>query len=292
MTLASRLTAQIASMPVVGVKTGTLVSRSGSQVLVNLGETNALLSVSAQQLPPAGHPVVVQTLDGQVSVSGPARSLPGRGIVTALGSPRVTVVAWDVTYTLPVAGSYTPVLNDEVSITWDLDGGLVTGSISAPSNVVPPDANPGGAGVQDFHPAPFTAVDTGSWQSGRWTKADVWASDSLTGFWWYGTGIADTIPDNASITSAAIYLSPSRTGGAAPNLQLHNTATRPGSEPAFVGSAYQPPGRSGWQPIPLSFVDYLKANGGGIGVNHGGYNIFRSRGQDGLSGALDLSWQA
>lgn len=290
MTLAARITEQLANVPVVGMKMGTLVARSGSQVLVNLGETTALLPVSAQQLPPAGHPVVVQTLDGRVTVTGPARSLPGRGVITALGSPRVSVLAWDVTYTLPMAGSYTPSLNDQVSITWDLDGGLVTGSISAPTNVTPPDQNTPGP-AQEFHPPPFTAVDTGSFQSGRWTKADVWASDSLVGAWFYGTGIADSIPDTAAIVAAAIYLPATRTGGASPNLQLHTSPAKPSGSVAFVGATYQPPGRTGWQPIPLAFIDYLKANGGGIGLNHGGYNIYASRGQDSLTGALDITWR-
>lgn len=290
MTLASRLTDQLAAIPVVGVKTGVLVSRVGTDVLVNLGDSSALLGVSAQQLPPAGHPVIVQTLDGRVTVTGPARSLPGRGVITALGSPRVTVLAWDVSYTLPVSGSYTPALNDEVSITWDLDGGLVTGSISAPTNVAPPPAVSGPAG-QAFHPPPFTAVDAGSFQSGRWTKADVWASDSLVGAWFYGSGIADSIPDGAQITYAAIYLSPTRSSGAAPNLQVHTSGTRPGGGPTFVGEAFQPAGRSGWQPIPTGFIDYLKSNAGGIGVNHGGYTIFSSRAQDSLTGALDIAWQ-
>jgi hypothetical protein len=291
MTLASRITEQLAAIPTVGMKMGTLVARSGSQVLVNLGESTVSLPVSAQQLPPSGHPVVVQTLDGRVAVTGPARSLPGRGVITGLGSPRVSVLAWDVTYTLPVAGSYTPALGDEVTITWDLDGGIVTSSISAPANVVPPPVvQP--AGPQQFHPAPFTASDTGSFQSGRWTKDDVWASDSLTGFWFYGSVIADTIPDEASITAAAIYLSPTQSSGSRPNLQLHSSATRPGGQPAFVGAQHQPAGTSGWQPIPLSFIDYLKSNAGGIGVNHGGYHRFRSKGQDGLSGALDITWTA
>lgn len=291
MSLAQRQAEQLARVPTVWTKTGVLVARQGVQVLVNVGETNVLLPVAAQSLPPAGHPVVLQSLDGVVTVTGPARPLPGRGTITALGSPRVTVAAWDTTYTLPVAGSYTAVLNDEVSIAWDVDGGLVTGSISAPA-VPAPTAPDTPGGTQPFHPPPFTAVDTASFQSGRWTKADVWASDSLTGFWFYGTGIADTIPDSARIVSASIYLSPSRTGGAKPNLQLHNAATRPGGEPGFVGAAFQPIGLSGWQPIPTEFIDYLKANGGGIGTNHGGYNIFRSRTQDGLSGALDIAWEA
>lgn len=291
MTLAARITEQLANVPVVGMKMGTLVARSGSQVLVNLGETTALLSVSAQQLPPAGHPVVVQTLDGRVSVTGPARSLPGRGVITALGSPRVSVLAWDVTYTLPVAGSYTPSLNDQVSITWDLDGGLVVGSISAPTNVTPPEQNTPGP-VQQFHPPPFTAVDSGSFQSGRWTKADVWASDSLVGAWFHGTGIADSIPDSAEILGAAIYLPATRTGGAPPNLQLHTSATKPSGSVVFTGAQYQPPGRTGWQPLPTSFIDYLKSNPGGIGLNHGGYNIYASRGQDSLTGALDITWRA
>lgn len=291
MRYAERVRDQLAAVPKVSTKLGELVSRSGASVVVNVGESAVTLPFSAQQLPPAGQPVQIQSLDGSLVVTGPARPLPGRGVVTALGSPRVTVTAFETTYVLPVAGSYTPVLNDQVSISWDLDGGLVTGSISAPTTVVPPVENPPPS-VQTYHPAPFTVVDTASWQSGRWTKDDVWASDSLTGFWFYGSSIADSIPDGAVIKAAAIYLSPTLSSGAKPNLQLHNAATRSGAQPGFVGAQHQPAGTSGWQPIPLSFVDYLKSNASGIGVNHGGYHRFRSRGQDGLTGALDITWEA
>lgn len=290
MTLADRVTSALAEMPTVSTKVGILVQRSGSSVVVNVGETSVLLPFTAQQLPPADHPVQIQSLNGVLTVTGSARPLPGRGIVTALGSPRVTVAAFDRSYVLPVA-NFEPTLNQEVSIAWDVEGGIVTGPISAPTTVVPPAAN-AGPGAQAFHPPPFTVADTASWQSGRWTKDEVWASDSLTGFWFPGSGVVDSIPDTARILSAAIYLSPSRTGGAAPNLQLHNALTRPGTQPTFVGDIYNPPGRSGWQPIPTGWIDLMKAGSYGIGVNHGGYNIFKARGQDGLSGALDLAWEA
>lgn len=294
MTLANDVALIRASMPKTAAKLGVFVDRVGNLVRVNTGGTTVTLPFVGLSLPPAGHSVQMQQTNGQMVVTGPARPLPGKGILTATGSPRATVTAWEVEYSLPYMGSYTPVLNDEVAITWTTDGGLITGSLSAPPKpivVEAPQPAPD-PGPQQYHPAPFTAVDAGSFQAGRWTKADVWASDSLTGFWFYGPAIKDTIPDGAVINSAAIYLSPTRQQFAAPNLQAHNASTRPPGEPAFVGGQHQPGGRSGWQPIPVAFVDFLKGNDGGIGVNHGGYNVFRSLAQDSLSGALDISYTA
>ena len=42
--------------------------------------------------------------------------------------------------------------------------------------------------------------------------------------------------------------------------------------------------------IPTSFIDYLKANTGGVGMDGGGYSIWAGVQADGLSGALDITY--
>ena len=289
MTYADDLARVEASIPLVDSKVGIFVARSGHQVTVNVGATTVMLPFTGMSLPPAGHPVRLELRGDRLVCTGSARPLPGIGVVTATGTPRATVSAWGQSYTLPFRSGYTPAVNDTVDIQWTGDGGVIQGRLSTTPTIVTPDPPPS-SGPQTFHPAPFTAIDSGSFQSGRWTKSDVWSSASLIGAWFYGSKIADSIPDGASIQSAAIYLSPTQVSGAGTNLQLHTSPTKPGGTVAFTGAVAVLNDRAGWQPIPLAFVDFLKANQGGIGANHGGYSIYRSIGADGLSGALDISW--
>ncbi len=287
---ASRIARQRAGISNVTTKLGTLVARIGNEVLVNVGDGAVLLPFRAQELPPAGHAVRIQTADGKVEVTGAASALPPRATVTAIGDPLITVTAYETTYDLLAQTSYLPQVGDLVELIWSIDGGLIRGEIASPEVVAPPVANPGGGGGA-FHPAPFTAIDTASWQSGYgWSKSDVWASDSLTGAAFYGSKVADTIPNDATITLARIYLSPTQTSGSAPILRVHTSPTRPGGNVTFIGSGYALPARSGWQGIPGPMIDYLKANGGGIGIDHGGFSRFRGVSQDALAFALDIAW--
>jgi len=289
---AARTANALAAVPVAAAKVGEFVERDGFRAVVNLGESTVSLPFVGMYLPPAGHPVQLELRAGQMVVTGPARPLPGIGVISATGTPRATVTAWGVDYLLPYRSSYTPVLGHNVEIQWTSDDGVIQGQVTATSNTVAPPVIPGG-GVQPFHPDPFTAVDSASWGATYgWNTRDVWASDSYIGAWFYGSKIKDTIPDGAVIKSAAIFLSPRQVSGAAPNLRYHTSATRPGGAVTFAGTTFVLPSRTGWVSIPLAFIDYLKANNGGIGFDHGGYNIFRGTQADGQSGALDISWEA
>jgi hypothetical protein len=272
---ATRVAQQLATIPTVQSKLGTFVQRDGFQAVVNLGDSTVTLPFVGMYLPPAGHPVQLEMRDGQLVVSGPARPLPGVGVITGTGTPLAEVTAWDVPYSLPYNPTYTPVLGDDVTISWTGDGGQIDGKRTAAPAVVVPETRPGG-GSQLFHPAPFTAVGSGSFGS-RWFTNDVYSSSNNTGAWFYANKVADTIPDHAEIVSARIYLPARQATGAAPNLQLHTSPTQPGGPVGFTGAAYPLPVRSGWVDIPLAFIDYLKANPGGIGMNHGGYNRHRLR---------------
>jgi hypothetical protein len=289
---AARVTAQLAAMPVVLAKTAVFIARDGYQAVVNIGEGSVSLPFNGMYLPPPGHPVQLELRADQLVVTGPARPLPGSGKITGTGSPRAEVTAWGVPYSLPYRATYTPALDDDVEIAWSGDGGVIQGKVTATSNVAAPETNTVSS-LQLFRPGPFTSIGSGSRDSGGWeSSSDVWASDSYTAAWFYGSKIRDTIPDTALIKTAAIYLNPRQAAGGAPILQLHNSPTRPGGAVTFVGSGFALPARSGWVAFPVAYVDYLKENDGGLGVNHGGFSIFRGVAADQLSGALDIAWEA
>lgn len=290
---ASRVSAQMAQMPSIQSKLGVFVARDGYRATVNIGPETVTLPFVGMYLPPTGHSVQLEMRDNQLVVTGPARPLPGMGKITGTGTPRATVTAWGTPYTLPFRSGYTPVLNDDVEIAWTGDGGIIQGKVTAVTVVVPPETSPGGGGGS-FHPAPFTATGSGTFNPsyGKWISDDVYASSSTTGAWFYGSKVADTIPDGATVTTARIYLSPRSTSGAAPILQLHTSAWRPGGAVTFTGAGFALPARSGWVDIPIFMIDHLKVYGGGLGLNHGGYSIFRGTPADALSGALDIAWAA
>lgn len=284
------LNRRLAQIPTVDQKVGIFVSRTGSQVTVNIGTSAVSLPFVGLYLPPPGHPVAISSQNGQVAVTGPARPLPGVGRVTATGSPRATVTAWGVVYVLPYHTSYTPTLNDDVAIVWSADGGLITGKVSATSNVVPPDANPGGGGGS-FNPAPFTAIDSGTYRAGSGWWTNTVRANVDDGCWFYGSKVKDTIPDSATITKARIYLPIQSIIINAPGqLRLHVHPTKPAGAPTFTGSAFALSAVAGWRDIPTSFIDYLKANNGGIGFDGGGQWVNYGVASDQLSGALDIAW--
>jgi hypothetical protein len=288
---ADRLAAALREIPSVSSKLGTFVRRDGVRVVVSFAGRQVVLPFVGSQLPPVGASVQVESRDGVSVVTGAAAPLPGAAVVTAVAEPLVTVSAWGREYTLRHAAGYVPVVGHEVSVSWSADGGLVQDRVSAPAVQQPAPELPlpvsGG-----FHPGPFTAVGSGSFGS-RWFTNDVYASSSNTGGWWYGSKVRDTIPDGARIDGAAIFLNPRQVSGSNPVMRLHSSEGQPGGPLAFVGAPFALAGaRSGWVNIPTAWVDYLKANSGGIGFEHGGYNIFRGTGADALSGALDLSWTA
>jgi hypothetical protein len=291
-TFERRISELLAAVPSLQSKVGVFVSRQGNQVTVNVGETTVTLPFTGITLPPPGHPVRIESRSGTLVVTGAARPLPGQGIITAAGSPTATVTAWDVAYQLPFRAGYTPAVNDQVDISWSADGGIIQGSLSTTpvSPTVAPEKKPA-AGPKTYHPAPFTATWSGTWNGSRWWLNDVWAGDNSFGAWGYGGKIADSIPDSAEIVSAAIYLPGFYLFGAMPNLGWHTSGDQPAGNVALNAAAALPD-RNGWVTIPTSIIDALKTSAGGVGFNHGGFNKYRGTQADGLSGALDITWIA
>lgn len=285
------LVGKLADIPTLQSKVGVFAGRDGAGARVTIGGNTETYPVVGLMLPPVGHPVQLEARDGVIKVTGAASQLPNLGVILSFSDTRATIQAWGKTYDLPYRKNAELIVGKEAEITWGLDGGIIQGALSITTPPPPPAPEPEPpTQAREYHPAPFMAVDSGTQNiGGPFWNSDVWASNTTRGAWFYGSGIADSIPDNAEIRLARIYLSPSKISGSAPRLQVHTNPGK-GGQINFIGSYYELPARSGWVNIPLSFIDHLKANSGGLGMNRGGYSIFRGVHSDPLSGALDIAW--
>lgn len=269
---------------------GTFVRFEGLMAVVNVGGTQVTIPNVGMYFPVPNDSVRIIRIGKHTFLWGPAVARSPVGRVSATGTPRCTVEypnGSGVTKLMGYPSNVTPAVNDIVLIDWTSGGTVIDKITAAPVNLVPDDpgnTSPGTAGRQVFR-----AVDSGSYGT-NWFTHDIYDSTSNLGAWFYGSQIADTIPDNAVITSVAICLTPRSTQYAAPKLRVH-TAAQMGSL-TFTGASHTLSGTSGYVSVPTAVGDLLKANKYGVGFepNTGGYNIFKSVWEDGASGSLDISW--
>lgn len=239
--------------------------------------------------------VRVVRVDTVTLMVGPVAPMSPYGRVTATGSPNLTVQLPDSTKVqVPRVLTYgTPAVNDDVLIDWSA-GGIIVGKVSGVpvSDYLPPVAQgPSGQFMVDFR-----ATDSGSQPgsgasgSGTWSTDQVYASDNMLGAWTYGSAIADSIPDNARITSCEIFMQQvGGAGGYAPLIGVHSLPSKSGV--LTVGDPVAIPGGTGWKPLPLAVADVLKTGAAfGLGFRHGGYWIFSARSADPSSGLLRIGW--
>lgn len=272
---------------------GKFVRFDGVVAVVDVGAQRVTMPNVGMYFPIPGDDVRIIRVGKQTLLWGPAVARSPIGRVSGSGSPRCTVeypAGSGVSLLMGYPKNITPAVNDVVLIDWT-SGGTIIDTITAAPVTVAPDDPSGGAGQSGRQT--FTAIDSGSFGSSWFTNA-VFDSTSNSGAWFYGSKIADTIPDGASITSMSIYLPLQSGSGFAPNIRGHTSATRPGGNVAFTGGSHTLGAISGWVGIPTSLGDLLKANAFGLGfaANSGGYNIWSGVGSDGLSGALDIAWTA
>lgn len=217
---------------------------------------------------------------------GPAQPRSGVGTVTATGTPTLTVTTSAGSRQLPFISTYSAVVSDTVLIDW-ASGGVVVGKVTAaPSSSYTPADAPMGSFSADFR-----ADDSGSYQSGSWWTSDVWCSDTNIGAWFYGSTIADTIPDAATITSVQVYVNEFYNAfpTSLATVGLHALATKAGAP--TVTSEVTVSAGSGWKTLPAAFGDALKTGvSRGVGTDHGGYHKWRSRAADADSGLLRIGW--
>lgn len=267
---------------------GVFVSQDGPVATVDVSGRRLQVLSAAQTPVLPGDPVRLERRGPDLVLIGPTTARSTLGRVTVAGDP-ATVEYPDgsgVTAVLPVASEVTVSVDDTVVIDWST-GGAVIAVLSSTVDTETPD-DPGGGGQQVT--VVFNAIDSGSYQSGRWWTDEVWASSSNTGGWFYGTKIKDTIPDSAVILSASMWLPARYKFGDRPNFAVHSSAFKPGGALTFGASTELDP-RDGQVSVPTSWIDTLKSTDGGIGVNHGGWTIYRGLSGDGRSGELTVKYQ-
>ena len=272
--------AKLATIPDVGSKLGTFVRMSGMLAVVNVGSSSVTIPVSGFYPPIEGMSVQLERRNGALIVTGPSQQLPALGVMTSAGTPKATVLAGGVEYTLGMRDTYTPTIGDDVEINWF--SGLIQGKVKGLTVALEPEEN------QPVPPSRFEnlliqAADSGSYIS-RWWTNDVYNGDSNTGAWFYASRVADALR-GATITKAEINLNPRQASGNSPQVGTHTSGSKPSGNVAVSNQVPLEP-RSGWVEIPLSWMAVLQA-GGGIGVTRSGYTIWRGTDADrGLSGAL------
>jgi hypothetical protein len=268
---------------------GTFVSASSTGFVVDVGGGRIPATPATSYLPEVNEPVSVWFIDGVPFVMGPTVAKPGQGTVVSVAAGLVTLSTAFGNVVVPYASTLSPTAGQVMKLQWQGGGFAAAVMSTSPVGGVAPPAPSGGATT---HVDLFTSLDAGSYGSGRWWTPQVYASDSNLGAWFYGSKIGDTIPASAAIQLVEVYVpSGTQIGGAAPNFALHAYASNPGSSPSFTSATAEAITPGAWVALPTSFGNALKAGGGslGIGVNHGGYNIFPSRAQDGQTGALRIT---
>ena len=266
-------------------------------VTVNLagGSVNAIC-VSGQ-FPAVGDSVIVLQVGDSMICLG-AIPKPAHGIVVAAASGgRVSVKADDgVTYSVNYNHLYTPAVNDHVKLDWDLIGGFVVGPLAAAPTGDPNLIVPSGPTVppdtRTSHSATFYPTDSGTWNGTRYFTNDVYCGDNTLGAYFYGTQIADTIPDNATITAIAVYLDETTNyyPGSLATIGTHGLPSKSGAP--VTGDAVAVSAGTGWKGLPNAFGGVLMTGAAyGLATDHGGYHIFAPKGV-GNSGALTINWTA
>jgi len=274
--------ARLATIPDVASKLGVFVRMSGRLAVVNVGDSSVSIPVSGFYPPIKGMSVQLERRNGSLIVTGPSKQLPALGVMTSSGTPKATVLAGGIEYTLGMRDTYAPTIGDDVEINWF--SGLIQGKVKGLAVVEPPIENPPATSAP-FSNLLIQAADSGSFIS-RWWTNDVYNGNSNVGAWFYGARVADGLR-GATITKIEMYLNPRRASGNAPQVGTHTSGSKPGGNVSVSGQVALEP-RTGWVELPLSWAAALKA-GGGIGVTPSGYTIWRGTGSDALSGALRFS---
>lgn len=239
-------------------------------------------------IPPLNESVWVQVQDGVAFMHGPVIPKPDEGgVVTAAGG--TATVQTDIGDVIARYDNGLLLLDpgDVVHMVWGPSGAWIDG-VKVDYTPAPPPPPPTPAPTR--RTVEFGAIDSGSFQPGYgWRTNEVWSSASNHGGWFYGSAIRDTIPDDAPISGAQIYLPPPvRLLGAMP-FGRHGADSKPTGALTFADTSTLP-GTSGWVNIPFSLIDHLKSNPGGLGFNYGGYNVWPGTQRDGQSGRLRVTF--
>lgn len=279
---------KLAALPDIGLLPGVFVASDGVRGTVDVGGGRIPADFAGYR-PEVGEDIRILIINGTATILGPAKLKSGQGTVAAPPSGnlvKVTTEAGDIT--VPYAAGLSLSVGQQVKLGAANEGQFVFAVMStSPTPAAPPPPPSGGGGLQTQI---FNAIDAGSYRSGNgWWTAEVYASDTNDGAFFYGSKITDTIDDAATIKSIEIFISIRKSGPQAPNWGYHGSPTKPGGNVALSGLSSIPIS-NGWIALPVGFADYLKANAGGVGIHQGGYQILNSLAADPQSGALRISW--
>lgn len=260
--------------------------------VVNLSDGTSCTARMAGDTPVPGMPVYLLII-GQTPITIGRLPLPALGTVAGAATDGlVDVVADDTrTYRMGFPTSYTPAEGHRVLLNWDAGGHIVNRIDAAPDQQPPEQATP--ERVQKTRQ--FKATQSGSFRS-AWSSGVVYFGQSYpSAGWFYGTQIADSIPDGASIDSISMYLEVTAASGVGSlPLYLHTSAGIGGGSLALdqgidVGSA--PNGFRGSVTLPNGWGDLLKTGARlGVGTTGPGYRRLNGPAQSAAAGAITITW--
>lgn len=286
---------KLATIPTVSTLTGLYVSTNpDGTVQVDFGQGPVPVYSAGFYTPLPGDSVRVVKLNAFTLMLGPVVPEFAYGRVTATGSPKLTVAFADGTSEAlfyMVSAYPSPAVNDDVLIN-RASGGMILGKVSGVpvSGYLPPVAP---IGASQSFAVDFRATDSGSYDHsyGSWFQNDVWASVHANGVWFYGSSIADTISDTATITAVRVYAPEFYAVGGDTAIGVHSLAGKTGAP--TVTSAVPITG-GGWLTLPTAFGDALKTGAAsGVGTVTGNYfHKYRGRATDAQSGLLHIEWRA
>lgn len=193
------------------------------------------------------------------------------------------------TYRYPYAANTT--FSSGQRVLMDHGGRIVVCQISSEPDkeivAAPPPAAGSGPVVTE---RTFYATDSANFRGGAFQSNAVEISDSRSAFYYYGTQIADSIPDGATILDAYVTLTQEwdNVPGTASRMGTHGDAGR-GGQPGLSG-AVSVPGGSRTVSLMGAFADQLKTGAAkGLGFYSG--NGWRRYGSAASSGQVYVRWQ-
>lgn len=275
------------------MRIGTVVSVDWvtQTCVVNIDTTSVVARISGQA-PVVGKSINVMVV-GQLAYTLGRQDPPP--LATVNGAPAsglVNVLSDDGnTYRVGFQTSYTPASGHRVLMDWDAGGHIVNRVDAAPTVTPPPENdNPSVRKTRTFR-----ATDSGSYRS-SWSSGVVYFGQSYpSAGWFYGTQMADSIPDDAVINSVSIYLEvTAQSGVATMPLYLHTSASRPGGGLALdqgtdIGS--MPNGFRGNVGLPAGWGNLLKTGARlGVGTTGPGYRRLNGPAQSAAAGSITISW--
>lgn len=285
---------KLRGLAALGFPVGTFVS-TNTDGTVNIDFGNGPVSCQSASLfqPLPGDSVQCLQSGSMTMMIGPSSARSAIGVVVAGGSPQITVMTSIGSRQMFYNPAYTPTVSDTVLIDW-ASGGVVIGKTSGvpAGSYTPPATSPHAFQVD------FAANDSGTYYvpNGAYNQTDVWCTSTGNnrGAWFYGTTIADTIPDGATITLVEAFLPEffNEFPSSLALIGLHTLVSKSGAP--TISSAVSVPRGAGWVSLPTSFGDALKTGSmKGIGTGSSGssgYHKYTGRAADADSGKLRIGW--